>query len=219
MTAPASTVVKGGIGESVVRPDGVPKLTGNFAYISDMVADQMLWGSTLRSPHAHARITKLDIGPALAMPGVVSVITQDDVPGNPNFGQDEQDQPVLCDGTARYWGEPVAVVAADDPETARRAVAAIVIEWEPLVPLSDMEVAVEQSSIFRTINVERGDPSARGSVVVEGQYEVGMQDQAPLGPEAGIAIPDGSGGIDLYATTQWVHVDHRQIIECLDVKT
>ena len=210
--------VAGRVGESVLRPDGIPKLTGNFAYISDLVADRMLWGATRRSPHAHARITKLDIAPALAMAGVVAVITQEDVPGNPRFGQVEQDQPVLCDGIARYWGEPVSVVAADDPETARLAAAAIVVEWEPLEPLSDPEVAVEtDGKVIRQIRIERGDLSASGTVVVEGTYATATQDQAPLGPEAGLAIPDGSGGVDLYATTQWVHVDHSQIVDCLDV--
>lgn len=205
--------VTGRVGESVLRPDAIPKLTGNFAYISDLVADRMLWGATRRSPHAHAAITRLDIAPALAMAGVVAVITQEDVPGKPKFGQDTPDQPVLCDGVAQYWGEPVAVVAADDPETARRAAEAIDIVWEPLDPISDPE----EGSIFREIRIERGDLEASGSVVVEGTYETAMQDQAPLGPEAGLAIPDGSGGIDLYATTQWVHADHRQIVESLGV--
>jgi len=208
--------VAGRIGESALRPDGIPKLTGNFAYISDLVADRMLWGATRRSPHAHARMTRLDVAPALAMAGVVAVLTQEDVPGNPRFGQVEQDQPVLCDGTARYWGEPVAVVAADDPETARLAAAAIIVEWEPLEPFSDPEVAAEtEGQVIRQIRIERGDLQASGSIVVEGIYETATQDQAPLGPEAGLAIPDGSGGVDLYATTQWVHVDHSQIVDCL----
>ena len=218
MTLDTGVRVRGGIGESVKRPDGIPKLTGNFAYISDLYADGMLWGSTRRSPHTHARITKLDVGPAVAMAGVVAVITQDDVPGKATFGQIEQDQPVLCDGTARYWGEPVAVVAAVDPETARAAAQAIVVEWEPLEPLSDPEVAAEDPAlVIRRMRIERGDLAATGSVVVEGVYETAFQDQAPLGPEAGMAIPDGEGGIDLYATTQWVHVDHGQIVDCLDV--
>ena len=212
--------VGAGVGESVLRPDGVPKLTGNFAYVSDLVADRMLWGATRRSPHAHARIAHMDIGPALAMAGVVTVLTQDDVPGNPNFGQDVQDQPVLCDGVARYWGEPVAVVAADDPETARRAADAIVIEWEPLEPMADPEAAATtDSEVMRRIRIERGNLDATGSVVVEGVYETATQDQAPLGPEAGLAIPDGSGGIDLYATSQWVHVDQRQIVDCLGTES
>jgi CO/xanthine dehydrogenase Mo-binding subunit len=145
------------------------------------------------------------------------VLTQDDVQGKPTFGQEEQDQPVFCDGTARYWGEPVAVVAADDEETARRAAEAIVVEWEPLAPVTDPEKAVEEGSSFREMTVRRGDEGAQGTVVVEGIYETATQDQAPLGPEAGFAIPDGEGGLDLYVTSQWIHVDHRQIVACLDM--
>jgi xanthine dehydrogenase D subunit len=215
MTTRTAPGVKGGIGTSVLRPDGEPKVTGNFAYASDLSSEDMLWGATLRSPHAHARLVKIDTSPALAMSGVRAVLTQDDVPGEPLFGQEEQDQPVFCDGVARYWGEPVAVVAAEDEETARRAAAAIVVEWEALAPLVDPDKAAEEGSVFRDLTVRRGDETAAGAVVVEGFYETATQDQAPLGPEAGFAIPDGEGGLDLYVTSQWIHVDHRQIIACL----
>jgi len=215
MTTRIAPRVKGGIGTSVLRPDGEPKVTGRFEYASDLSSEDMLWGATLRSPYAHARLVKLDTAPALAMPGVRAVLTQDDVAGEPLFGQEEQDQPVLCDGVARYWGEPVAVVAADDEETARRGAAAIVVEWEPLAPLVDPDRAAEEGSTFRDLTVRRGDPDATGSIVIEGFYETATQDQAPLGPEAGFAIPDGEGGLDLYVTSQWIHVDHRQIITCL----
>ena len=209
--------VRGGVGESVRRPDGIPKVTGDFAYASDLVADQMLWGATLRSPFARARLVTLDTAPALAMPGVHAVLTQDDVPGLATFGQVHQDQPVFCDGEARYWGEPVAVVAADDPETARLAVNAIVVEWDELPPVTDPEQAAAAGEVFRDLEIRRGDPEAVGTVVVEGVYETATQDQAPLGPEAGLVVPDGHGGLDLYVTSQWVHVDHRQIVACLGV--
>ena len=215
MTTRLKSTVKGGIGSSVLRPDGKSKVTGKFEYASDLSSEDMLWGATLRSPHAHARLLKIDTAPAKAMAGVRAVLTQDDVPGEPLFGQEEQDQPVFCDGVARYWGEPVAVVAADDEETARLAAAAIVVEWEPLAPLVDPDKAAEEGSTFRDLKVSRGDESATGAVVVEGFYETATQDQAPLGPEAGFAIPDGEGGLDLYVTSQWIHVDHRQIIACL----
>jgi len=208
---------RGGIGESVRRPDAVPKVIGNFAYASDLEADGMLWGATRRSPHARATLTRLDIAPALAMAGVQAVLTQEDVPGKPNFGQVDQDQPVLCDGQARYWGEPVAIVAADDAETARRAAAAIEVEWEPLAPSRDPEAAVDAGDVFHRAHVRRGDDSVAGDIVIEGYYETATQDQAPLGPEAGLAIPDDRGGVDLYVTSQWVHVDHRQIVACLDM--
>ena len=215
MTTITKPRVKGGIGTSVLRPDGEPKVTGRFDYASDLSSEDMLWGATLRSPYAHARLVKLDTAPALAMPGVRAVLTQDDVAGEPLFGQEEQDQPVLCDGVARYWGEPVAVVAADDEETARRGAAAVVVEWEPLAPLVDPDKAAEEDSTFRDLTVRRGDPDATGAIVIEGFYETATQDQAPLGPEAGFAIPDGEGGLDLHITSQWIHVDHRQIVACL----
>ncbi|MEA3502866.1 MAG: molybdopterin cofactor-binding domain-containing protein, partial [Actinomycetota bacterium] len=218
MTTPITPGVKGGIGTSVLRPDGRAKVTGNFEYASDLSSEDMLWGATVRSPYAHARLIKLDTSPAVAMPGVRAVLTQDDVPGEPLFGQEEQDQPVLCDGVARYWGEPVAIVAADDKETARRAAAAIVVEWEPLAPFVDPDKAAEEGSTFRELKVRRGNEAATGSVVVEGFYQTATQDQAPLGPEAGFAIPDGEGGLDLYVTSQWIHVDHRQIIACLGME-
>ena len=75
-TAPARTRVNAGIGESVLRPDGIPKVTGDFAFASDLVADGMLWGATRRSPYARARITALDTTPALAMAGVISGVSR-----------------------------------------------------------------------------------------------------------------------------------------------
>ena len=217
MTAPTRERVAGTIGESAQRPDGVAKLTGNFTYGSDLWIDGMLWGATLRSPYAHARLVELDITPAVTMSGVRAVLTQDDVPGAPGFGQVVQDQPVLCDGIARYWGEPVVVVAADDEETARLAVAAIIVEWEPLEPVTDPDAARAAGETYRDMVIRRGDPDAAGTVVIEAEYETATQDQAPLGPEAGLAIPDGAGGIDLHVTSQWVHIDHPQIIACLDL--
>jgi xanthine dehydrogenase D subunit len=143
------------------------------------------------------------------------VLTQEDVLGEPLFGLEQPDQPVLADGEMRFWGEPIAVVAADDPDTARRAVAAIALEIEDLAPLVDPEDAVERGSVFRHMRIRRGDADVAGEVVVEGYYELGQQDQAALGTEAGLAVPDGAGGVDLWAVSQWLHADHEQIISCL----
>ena len=210
--------VRGGVGESPLRVDGIPKVTGNFAYASDLHAEGMLWAATLRSPHPHARITHLDTAPALSVGGVVTVLTQEDVPGRWGFGMHVPDQPVFADGVTNYWGEPVAVVVASDLPTAKLGVAAIEIEYEVLEPLTDMEEADEADSQTRRMRIRRGDRAATGSVVVEGYYEVGQQDQAPLGNEAGLSIPDGEGGVDLYAVSQWVHSDHWQIYPCLGLE-
>ena len=205
----------GGVGTSVRRPDGVPKVTGRFEFVGDLRADGMLWAATRRADVARGRLARLDLAPALAIRGVAAVLTQDDVPGHRFQGQHVTDQPVLCDGDIRHVGEPIAVVAADDPETARRAAAAITVEIEPEEPLVDLEVALERGEVFRHVRVRRGEPDRHGEVVVEGVYTTAFQDQAPLGTEAGLAVPDGDGGVDIWGPTQWSHVDHRQIVACL----
>ena len=210
--------VRGGVGTSVPRPDGIPKLQGTFDYSGDLRHDRMLWGATVRSPHPRARILSIDIAPALAVPGVHAVLLAADIPGNPRFGQKEQDQPVLADGEVNFWGEAVAVVAADSLPQARRAAAAVVVAYKPLEPLTDMKEAARRGEAFRTLEVINGDQAERGDTAVEGYYEVGIQDQAMLGTESGLAIPDGEGGVDLYVSTQWMHVDHRQIVACLGLR-
>lgn len=216
-TAVDVPVVVSGVGQSVDRPDGIPKVDGTFAYSSDLGREGMLWGSTLRSPHPKARVTKLDLGPALAITGVQAVLTSDDVPGRKLFGLEIVDQPVLASEEVEYWGQPVAIVAADDPEIARRAVAAIDVEYDVLEPLVDPEEAEATDSVFRRLPIRRGPQDVGGFVVVEGYYEVGMQDQAPLGTESGLAVPDGQGGVDLHIATQWTHADLEQITASLGV--
>lgn len=214
----------GGVGESVLRPDGTLKVKGEFAYSSDMWADDMLWGATLRSPHPHAHITGLDVGPALAIPGVYAVLTQDDVPGQPVYGLDHPDQPVLCDGTVRYQGEPIAIVAAEHPETARLAASRVLVDYDVRPPLTDPRRAIDPAAmprvhstgnVVRHLTIRTGNPGATADIVVTGDYEVGMQDQAFLGPESGLAVPAEDGGIDLYIATQWLHVDRDQVAACL----
>jgi CO/xanthine dehydrogenase Mo-binding subunit len=215
-----------GIGASPLRQDGVPKVKGEFAYSSDLWADGMLWGTTLRSPHPYARLRSLDPSRALALPGVRAVLSHEDVPGRKTYGLEVPDQPVLAMDVVRYQGEPVAIVAADHPETARRAAELVEVDYEPLEPLVDMERAVEadqprlheNGNVLRRIRVRHGDVAAaepEAEVVVRGVYELGMQDQAFLGPESGLAIPAEDGGVDLYVATQWLHVDRSQIASSL----
>ncbi|HEY3483977.1 MAG TPA: xanthine dehydrogenase subunit D [Ilumatobacteraceae bacterium] len=211
-----TTVREGVIGTSPARPDGIAKVQGSFAFSSDLSADGVLWGATLRSPHPHARIARIDVSPAWRIAGVEAVITADDVPGATTYGLIEQDQPVFAREAVHYVGQPIAAVAADHPETCRRALDAIVVEYEVLDPLLDPEAAIASGSVFRHQRVLHGDPDATGPVVVEGTYEIGMQDQAFLGLEAALAIPDsGGGGVELHIATQWLHEDRKQIAACL----
>jgi len=234
-TAPALEL--GRVGESVRRVDAIPKATGEFAYSSDLFAAGMLWGHTLRSPHAHARIVEIDISGALTSPGVHAVLTHQDVPGEKRYGLEFPDQPVLAFERVRYFGEPVALVAAEHPEQARRAAERINVTYEPVEPVIDPERALEQEpihderwthghgylederpNVVRHLVIRHGDPDHRGDVAVSGYYELGIQDQAFLGPESGLAVPDGEGGVDIYVATQWLHVDRQQVAPCLGLE-
>ena len=214
-----SVMVSGRVGENVQRPDGVLKVQGSFPYSSDLQVDGMLWGATVRSPHPYARILSIDTSAAVGAPGVRSVLTHDDVPGRKSYGLEIPDQPVLAFDVVRYWGEAVALVAADHPEQARRAAHMVRVQYEVLTPLTDAEKALlpdaprlhPDGNVTRHVKVRHGDQDARAEVVVTGEYEIGMQDQAPLGPESGLAIPDGDGGVDLFIATQWLHVDQEQL--------
>ncbi|GAA2382114.1 xanthine dehydrogenase subunit D [Streptomyces coeruleofuscus] len=229
---------KGGIGESTLRPDGILKVTGEFAYSSDMWHEDMLWGQILRSTVAHAEIVSIDTSEALATPGVYAVLTYDDLPTDvKNYGLEIQDTPVLAHGKVRHHGEPVAIVAADHPETARRAAAKIRVDYRELPVITDEASAtapdailvhegrddhhaghVPHPNIVHRQPIVRGDVEEarkRADVIVEGEYTFGMQDQAFLGPESGLAVPEEDGGVHLYIATQWLHSDLRQIAPVL----
>jgi xanthine dehydrogenase D subunit len=223
MTTTVSTQTVNGVGTSPRRPDGTVKVRGEFAYSSDLWHEDMVWGVTLRSPHPYARITAIDITDALTVPGVYAVLTHEDVPGVNRYGLEHSDQPVLAADVVRYQGEPVALVAADHPETARRAMKRIVVSYDELSPVTDSEAAVAGEgpslhaggNVVRHVKIRRGPQDLAADVVVSGVYEVGMQDQAFLGPESGLAVPDTEGGVDLYVATQWLHVDQQQIVAAL----
>ncbi|MFG2495801.1 xanthine dehydrogenase family protein molybdopterin-binding subunit [Streptomyces caniferus] len=229
---------KAGIGESTLRPDGTLKVTGEFAYSSDMWHEDMLWGFTLRSTVAHAEIRSIDTSEALATSGVYAVLTYDDLPTDvKNYGLEIQDTPVLAHGKVRHHGEPVALVAADHPETARRAAAKIKIDYAELPVVTDEASAtaegaplihenrddhhaghVPHPNIVHRQPIIRGnadEAAKKADVIVSGEYVFGMQDQAFLGPESGLAVPGEDGGVDLYVATQWLHSDLRQIAPVL----
>jgi xanthine dehydrogenase D subunit len=218
----------GHVGARLTRSDGPAKVTGAFAYASDLHVEGMLFGATVRSPHAAARIRAIDTRAARALAGVHAVLTHADVPGQTHVGSVLPDQPVLAIDRVRHHGEPVAIVAADDAATARRAAALVAVDYEPVAPVTTVEAALADGApalhpagnVVRSVPILRGSvpaESAAGEVVVRGRYSVGIQDQAFLGPESGLAIPDGEGGVELHVATQWLHVDRDQVAAGLGV--
>ena len=179
----------------------------------------MIWGVTLRSPHPHARIKSVvdrrGTGHRRASTPCSPATTS---PASNACGLEHADQPVLAADVVRYAGEPVALVAADHPEIARLAASKIVVDYEVLDPVTDPVAALDPAAPARAPGRQPGqapeDPQGRPRARAPtwsspARYEIGMQDQAFLGPEAGLAVPDGAGGVDLFVSTQWLHVDQQ----------
>ncbi len=175
-SATQTTTRRDVLGTSALRPDGVAKVSGQFEFSSDLHAENMLWGATLRSPHPYARILNIDLSAAYKISGVEAIITAEDVPGKKTYGLISSDQPVFAADFVRYVGEPVAAVAADHPETCRRAIAAIKVEYEILQPLTDAELALLPSTppihpdgnVIRRQQIVTGDQNLQGEITVEG---------------------------------------------------
>ncbi|MGK4581066.1 xanthine dehydrogenase family protein molybdopterin-binding subunit [Kitasatospora sp. HPMI-4] len=220
-----------GLGSPALRTDALPKALGIYPYAADLWAEGLLWGAVLRSPHPHARIVAIDTAPALALPGVHAVVTAADLPPGPEgipdgapSGPVAADRPILACGVVRHHGEPIAAVAADHPDTARLAAASIVVEYEPLEAVTDPEQSFNvpplhpEGNLFRHLPLRTGDPEAVGEVVVEGLYQVGRQDPAPLGCEAGLAVPRPDGGVELHLSSTDPHGDRDRTAACLGLE-
>ncbi|MFF2653886.1 xanthine dehydrogenase family protein molybdopterin-binding subunit [Streptomyces sp. NPDC058045] len=211
-----------GLGAGLPPADAQAKAEGVFPYACDLWAEGLLWAALLRSPHAHARIVSIDTSAAREMPGVRAVITHEDVPGVATHGRGTADRPVFASEVVRHHGEPIAAVAADHPDTARMATAAIVVEYELLDAVTDPEQAFEaeplhpDGNLIRHIPLRHGDPAAveSAAVVVEGLYRIGRQDPAPIGAEAGLAAPRPDGGVELYIASTDPHADRDRAAAC-----
>ena len=125
----------------------------------------MVWGKTVRSPYPYARIVSIDTSAAAVMPGVQAVVTQDDLWGSRTYGLEHHDQPVFAHDVVRFHGEPIAAVAADHPEMAARACAAIAIEYEVLPCVTDVVKAMQPGApiLHDDLVTESMDKSANGA--------------------------------------------------------
>ncbi|WP_255953042.1 xanthine dehydrogenase family protein molybdopterin-binding subunit [Streptomyces odontomachi] len=214
-----------GLGASLPPSDAQAKTEGTFPYAADLWAEGLLWAALLRSPHPHARIVSIDTSQARTMPGVRAVVTHEDVPGASSYGRGPADRPVFASEVVRHHGEPIAAVAADHPDTARMAAAAIIVEYELLDPVTDPEQAFEaeplhpDGNLIRHIPLQHGDAEAAGEIVVEGLYRIGRQDPAPIGAEAGLAVPRPDGGVELYVASTDPHGDRDRAAACYGLDT
>jgi CO/xanthine dehydrogenase Mo-binding subunit len=215
------------IGASHARPDAPGKVTGASAYPADRIEDGMLHARVVFSHQPRAMIRAIDTSKALAMDGVVAVLTADDVPFN-RFGLVDADQPVLVSvgDEARFEGDKIALVVAESPDAAESAAAQVVVDAVPLPAVLDPEDALDPTSdcvhadrpnLLLHVPIVRGDVEqaiADAEVVIDGTYTTTWQEHAFLQPEAGTAWVDGDRLV-VETAGQWLHEDRRQIAAML----
>jgi CO/xanthine dehydrogenase Mo-binding subunit len=211
------------VGASHPRHDALGKVTGATDYPADLFTPEMLRLKTVFARRAHARLVSIDTTAALAIPGVVAVLTARDVPHN-RYGLITADQPVLCEDVVRYEGDRVALVIANDLRAAERGAAAVRVEYEDIPPLTDSLAALEpdaprvhadRPNVLLHQPIRKGDVAAgfaAADTIVEGTFTTSWQEHAYLQPDAGIAYFEGDALV-VETAGQWLHEDRRQLAE------
>ncbi len=208
------------IGKAAPRPDAGERVTGRTRYTGDLVLPRMLWCRILRSPHAHARIVRIDTSRARALPGVAAVLTGEDLPIPYGILPVSQDEQVLCTGKVRYIGDPVAAVAAVDEPTADRALALVDVMYEVLPAVLSIAEALrpdavpihERGNVQRTVALEFGDVErgfAESAYAREDLFFYEGNTHAPMEEHAVLASAAPDGFLTVWSSTQTPHYLHR----------
>jgi len=197
-----------------LRREGPGKLTGAARFTDDLVVPGAWYGATVRSSEPRARLLGIDLDPAFDWDAVV-VVTAADIPGDNVVALIVDDQPALVADEIRHVAEPVALVAAADPETARAARDAIRLRTEPLVAVLDPLDATEACKAFEITKGDQDVGFAAAEVVVEGTYTTGYQEQLYLEPQAMIAIPRDDGGITIHGSIQCPYYVHTAVVRAM----
>ncbi len=229
------------IGKGTQRQDMLGHVTGTSTYFDDHKLQGMLHLKVLRSPHAHARLRRIDTMEAERAPGVRRVIRGADVPVNLNtllslinFGKD--DEPSLAVDKVRYKGEPIVAIVADSPREAYEALAKVRVDYEPLPAVFDVEEALKPGApvvnetypkntfVYHDVydhqklrfgDVERG--FAEADHVLEQRYQMSPIEHAPTETNGSIAAPDTNGRYVVYTSTQALFFSLDTCAKILDV--
>ncbi len=218
------------IGQRLLRPDAVDKVTGRTLFPGDLRMEGMLYVKVLFSDRPHARIVAIDTSAAEQVPGVVAVLTHEDVPVN-EYGLIFKDQPALSGDKVRSIFDRVALVIAETARAAQRARDLIRVEYEDLPMVTDPRQAMKPGApvvhdrwpdnVQSHQRIRKGDVDAVFArddvVVVESDYFTPHQEHAYLQPEAGLGYIDDEGRVTVHSAGQWNHDDQHQIAHMLDL--
>ncbi len=198
--------IHGGAHAAVAHDSASGHVTGAARYLDDLPMQAgALEAALVLSPHAHARIRHVDLSNALAIPGVHGAITAADIPGGNDIAPIRSDEPALAVGLVEYVGQPVAAVAAETLDAARRAAKLVNIEYEPLPSVLTIEDAMARESFVSPPQVMvRGDvePALAGAAHrLSGELRCGGQDHFYLEGQIAIAIPGDAGDMQVWSST------------------
>jgi len=211
------------VGTSPLREDARVKIDGAAKYVDDLSFPGMAYAMLVRSPFPHAKISEIDASHALELPEVVAVITAKDIPGKNKIPIVFDDQPCLAEDEARYIGEPVAIVVANDRRTAQIAATLVSVKYSELPAITDPLLSLAEGAekvnpvlgnILSRHKVNKGDVDSAMSiadVVVEGEYKTGYQEHAYIETQGVIAVPENEGGIALYGSMQCPFYIHKAL--------
>ena len=213
-----------GIGATVQRKDTPGTVDGSAKYAADLKMDGMLHGRVLRSPHHHARILSIDTSAAAAMPGVEVVVTAADIPGTPAMSNCQPQPYVFPADRTRFLGEGIAAVAAQSEVAANAALEKIVVEYDPLPVILDVEDAMADGSPSLYGSEPNVSPAgelldgdidkgfAEADVIVEDTFSTSRREHAAMEPEAALAYVDEDGVLVVKSPLYYPFVQGQQSI-------
>lgn len=215
------------VGKSVLKNDGMKKVTGEAIFGNDIEREGMLYGKVLRSEVPHALIKNVETTQAMKLPGVVSVLTCKDIPGENSVGIIIKDEPVLVDSKIRRVGDAIALIAAETREIAENAAGLIDVEFEKLPTVSDVMEAVKESSIkvhgdtniLASRSLLKGDADKgfkKCALVVEKEYKTNYV--AHMFIETEVTVAQYTDGVlTFWCSTQNAHYDRGEVSRVLDL--
>ncbi|MBE0669257.1 MAG: molybdopterin-dependent oxidoreductase [Anaerolineales bacterium] len=216
------------VGRSHLRPEAVEKVTGEAIFTDDLKFDGMLYARARRAMIPHGFLKRLDISKAKALPGVVSVLTAADIPGEKTHGLVIYDWPVMVGvgERVRYVGDAIAIVAAETQEIAEQASALIEAEFDlqPVItnPVQarqeDVPQIHENGNLLKHIKVRKGDMDkgfAESDVILEHTFHTPTTDHAFIEPECSIGVPLPDGRMEIYVGSQIPYQDKTQVARAL----
>jgi 4-hydroxybenzoyl-CoA reductase alpha subunit len=216
------------VGKPLIKPDAYSKVSGQTRFADDLALPRMVYGRLLRSPHPHARLLHIDVARARALPGVLAVLTGEDLPVKFGILPVSQDEEALASEKVRYVGDPIAAVAATDEWIADEALDLIEVQFQELPSYMSIEEAIAgagepihgKSNVHKAVALEFGDTEAAMRAAEHVREDVVFFEgntHLPMEQHAAVAHYGADGKLTLWTSSQTPHYVHRALGKVLEM--